>query len=380
MAAPLVKGWCPGALRPMESGDGWLVRIRPPGGELSPEQAAGIAQASLAYGNGVIDLSSRANLQLRGVREGAHAPLIDDLRALGLVDDDLATEAARNLVITPFRNDRTDRIAADLTQALAHAPALPGKFGFAVDTGVVPVLGQVSADIRLERAADGTLILRPDGHGLGQPVTESNAAAAAVSLAQWFLDMGGVRDGRGRMAQMIERGIIPEGCTMQPGPGVPAPLPGLCEDGALIGFAFGQVQAATLAGIGALGLAMRPTPWRMLLLVGCKTMPGDPTLITTAADPLLRVTACTGAPGCAQAMGPTRELARALAPLKAGQLHVSGCTKGCAHPGKADLTLVATSHGYNLIWGGAASDAPHLTDLPPHLIAQHLKARHASPL
>ena len=103
MAGPLVKGWCPGALRPMLSGDGWLVRIRPPLGVLTPVQAAGVARASLRYGNGVIDLSSRANLQLRGIRDGAHDALIDDLRELALVDADETAEAARNLIITPFR-------------------------------------------------------------------------------------------------------------------------------------------------------------------------------------------------------------------------------------------------------------------------------------
>ena len=76
-AAPEIRGWCPGALRPMPSGDGWLVRIRPPGGVLTPAQAAGIARAARAHGNGVLDLSQRANLQLRGVRPEAHAALID---------------------------------------------------------------------------------------------------------------------------------------------------------------------------------------------------------------------------------------------------------------------------------------------------------------
>jgi precorrin-3B synthase len=52
------------------------------------------------------------------------------------------------------------------------------------------------------------------------------------------------------------------------------------------------------------------------------------------ADPLRRVFACTGAPGCLQAHQPTRDLARALAPLvpKGAVLHVSGCAKGCALP------------------------------------------------
>ena len=38
------KGWCPGALRPMRSGDGLIVRLRPSCGELSAAQACEIAR------------------------------------------------------------------------------------------------------------------------------------------------------------------------------------------------------------------------------------------------------------------------------------------------------------------------------------------------
>ena len=42
--APRRKGWCPGALRPMETGDGLLARVRASGGRLSLDQAAAIAE------------------------------------------------------------------------------------------------------------------------------------------------------------------------------------------------------------------------------------------------------------------------------------------------------------------------------------------------
>ncbi|MEQ1672674.1 MAG: precorrin-3B synthase, partial [Hyphomicrobium sp.] len=41
-----IKGWCPGALRPMMSGDGLVVRVRPRAGRLTMAQALGIAQAA----------------------------------------------------------------------------------------------------------------------------------------------------------------------------------------------------------------------------------------------------------------------------------------------------------------------------------------------
>jgi precorrin-3B synthase len=382
MSAPEIKGWCPGALRPMQSGDGWLVRIRPPGGMLTPAQAAGIAKASQTHGNGILDLSSRANLQLRGVRPEAHAALIDDLSVLGLIDPDIASETARNIVVTPFwqARDGTQALAARLAAALTAAPPLPGKFGFAVDTGPNPVLTDTPADIRLERGMSGQLILRPDGHALGQAVTEGNAIDAALALAQWFLSTGGAPQGRGRMAAHLARAALPDGFTFAPAPPLPRPLPGAHPQGALVAFAFGQMPAAILADLAALGRDLRLTPWRMLLIEGLPRPRDLPGLITAPDDPLLRVTACTGAPGCPQAQGETRALARALAPLAGDGLHVSGCAKGCAHPGVAPVTLVATPQGYDLIRSGTAIDIPHLTGLSPARIAEVLKDRHAAPV
>lgn len=424
MTAWEIKGWCPGALRPMQSGDGLVVRIRPPMGRLSPKQAQAIAKAAQTHGNGIIDLSARANLQLRGVTEASHPHLIEDLRAHGLIDPDIETETLRNLIVTPFRTspptpslphqggreppkpsvspnadsqrppspqwggdgggghptEDTDTLAAILTAALARMPKLPGKFGFALDTGLRPVLTGASVDIRVERAVDGRLILRPEGHPLGQPVTD--LATDAIAMAEWFVTNGGVTDGRGRMAALIARGIIPPGCTAAPAEALPTPQPGLHRGGALVALAFGQMRAETLAALSALTHEIRPTPWRMLLLVGATTLPTIPGLITDPSDPILRITACTGAPACPQGLDDTRTLARQLARhLAPGQtLHISGCAKGCAHPGPAETTLTATGTGYDLIRHGTASDTPSLTGLSPQAIQDHLKALHAPSL
>ena len=390
---PEIKGWCPGALRPMQSGDGLVVRIRPPMGRLTPAQAQAIADAATTHGNGIIDLSARANLQLRGVTEASHPKLIGDLRAHGLIDPDIETETLRNLIVTPFRpmapphegeggrpHEIIETLAAALTSTLALLPRLPGKFGFALDTGPCPVLTKASADIRIERAKDGSLILRPDGHPLGQPVTD--LARNAIAMANWFVTSGGITNGRGRMAALIAKGIAPEGCTTAPAPPLPLPQPGLHPEGALVALAFGQMRAGTLLALAALGHEIRPTPWRMLFLVGATSLPEIPGLITDPTDPVLRVTACTGAPDCPQALGETRALARRLAPLLPGDLtlHLSGCAKGCAHPGACDLTLTATGSGYDLIRNGTASDIPSLTGLAPEAIQDLLKAPNAPQL
>lgn len=380
MTAWDIKGWCPGALRPMQSGDGLVVRIRPPMGRFTPTQSQAIAQAATTHGNGIIDLSARANLQLRGVTETSHPRLIDDLRAQGLIDPDIETESLRNLIVTPFRDAETTGLAATLTAALAKMPKLPGKFGFALDTGPHPVLTQASADIRVERAADGTLILRPDGHPLGQPVTD--LGRDAIAMAVWFTANGGITNGRGRMAALIAKGAIPPNCTLARADPLAPPTPGLHPVGALVALAFGQLRAETLHALATLGHEIRPTPWRMLLIVGATELPAIPGLITDPAEPILRITACTGAPDCPQALGDTRHLARHLAPLlaPAQTLHISGCAKGCAHPAPADLTLTANGRGYDLIRNGTASDTPSLADLTPQAIPDHLKALHAPQL
>jgi precorrin-3B synthase len=364
MAGFAVQGWCPGALRPMMSGDGLVVRVRPDLGRLTRAQGAGLAAAALAHGNGLIDLSSRGNVQLRGVSEASHPALIEDLRALGLIDADARAEARRNMLVTPFADAATYTLARALGVALAEGPDLPGKFGFAVDTGPQPVLTGVSADIRLERDGAGGLILRCDGMPFGAPVTAKAAPMAAVALARWFVASGGISEGRGRMAALVAKGGQPEGATVAPALAAKAPEPGLCAGGALVGFEFGQMRAETLGLLAGLG-DMRVTPWRMLLIEGLQELPGVEGLILTADNPLRRVIACTGAPGCLQARGPVRPLARRLAAdVPEGRtLHVSGCAKGCAHPGPADVTLVATASGFDRIVGGCAQDAPKASGL-----------------
>ena len=359
---PVIQGWCPGALRPMESGDGWVVRVRPRGGRLSQQQAAGIAALAAAHGNGWLDLSSRANLQIRGVSTASHTPLIHGLRALGLLDDDEMSEARRNVMVSPFAGTAGRAIAAALEARLTgfNAPDLPAKFGFAVDTGFPPVLRSAAADIRIE-GPDDNLVVRAQGSVVGARVTPQTAADRALELARWFLASGGAAGGRGRMAAHLAAGAKPPAdfCEIA-GPigDFPNPLPGRHPDGFLVGLAFGQIRSETLAQLGERG-ALRLTPWRMLMIEGLSAAPDLPELITDPDAPLLRVVACTGAPGCLHGLQPTRTLARALA-LQVPQgatLHVSGCAKGCAHPGVADFTLVAAQDGFLVARSAKATDA-----------------------
>ncbi len=374
--APQIQGRCPGALRPMMSGDGLIVRIRPPAGRLSQRQVAGIAALATSCGNGIIDLSNRANVQLRGVAEGRYDTLIGGLRALGLIDSDATVESRRNILITPFwtEGDASETLTAELTTVLAgsEAPDVSAKFGYAIDAGASPVLQGAPADIRLERGADGTLLVCAADHPLGKPVARADAVPQMLDLARWS------RSGGTRMSRLLANGTpLPHGFTAPRQAVVPAPQPGLYPAGALVATAFGQIDAITLATLAGLG-PLRVTPWRMLLIEGAVTLPARPSLICDPADPLLRVVACVGAPSCAQAHAATRTLARALARhVPPGQtLHVSGCAKGCAMPRAASVTLTATPAGFDLIRDATADAAPdhtglHTDDLPNYLQKAH---------
>ncbi|WP_102224958.1 precorrin-3B synthase [Acidimangrovimonas sediminis] len=365
-----IRGHCPGALRPMASADGLVVRIRPPLGVLTPAQARGLAPAAQRFGSAVLELTSRANLQIRGVPEAAHPALIAALSDLGLIDPDPATERARNLVVTPFHRDGdgTANLGRALTEVMLSAPPLPAKFGVALDCGTAPVLGATPADIRIERDGTGALLLRPDGLNHGRAVLPEEAPDALRALLDWFAHHGVGEDGRGRMRDAAA-GLC--GYDTLPAPAEVPPGAGPAHGGMLVAVPFGQMPAETLAALADAADELRLTPWRALFLPGvtcASALPeaqGKPGLITDPDDPLLRTHACTGAPGCPQAHAETRPLARALAAhLRPGQqLHVSGCAKGCAHPAPADLTITAGPEGYALARNARAGDPPHRNGL-----------------
>jgi precorrin-3B synthase len=86
--------------------------------------------------------------------------------------------------------------------------------------------------------------------------------------------------------------------------------------------------------------------------------------VVDAHDPRRHVVACAGAPACASAELPTRQLAPEVARAirswagTSNIVHLSGCSKGCAHPGPAALTLAGPNR---LILNGRAGDTPQAT-------------------
>lgn len=352
-----IKGWCPSAHRPMMSGDGLLVRIRPRKARLDAGKVHALCDLSQTYGNGMIDVTSRANLQIRGVTEAGFPALLERLISEGLVDADPAQEAKRSFTVMPFWR------AGDLTDRLAQAfetvaiPKLPDKMGVVVDTGAAPMLANTSGDFRFETTDDGALILRAEGAVRGHVIKEEDATSALTEMVDWFLATGGV--GSGRMARHLKVHALPEAWqTTRPRPSAGRPGPGGAIGGRIFGVPFGQAYAADLAElVGQTGArALRVTPWRMLFLE--EAMPvGMPGFLSTP-DPILDVHACPGAPACAQATVATRNLARMLGPQMTGTLHISGCDKGCARRAPAATTLVGRNGRFDLVLHGTPADTP----------------------
>ncbi|CAN5437764.1 precorrin-3B synthase [soil metagenome] len=383
----LAKGWCPGAHRPMASGDGLLVRIRPRLARLTASQTIALCELAQGFGSGFIDLTNRANLQLRGVQPGDHAAVIEALCRLDLLDADATRERWPAILVAPCwqTGDDTERIATALAARLAELPALPPKFGFAVDAGPAPVLGAASADVRIERGSSGGLIVRAHGAAAGHAVTAADAVTAALAMATWFAaTTASAEPAPRRMKLLLDTHTLPQALrpTEQPAAAATLPAPGVCQLGPVYGVAFGQIEATALARLlqdtGA--TALRLTPHRALILEGGRWRASSD-CSTQADDPLLHIYACPGAPSCASATVATRDLARALVrdiarDISSGfareatnhkrrSLHISGCAKGCARALAADITLVGRNGAFDLVRNGCAGDAPSHTGLAP---------------
>ena len=146
---------------------------------------------------------------------------------------------------------------------------------------------------------------------------------------------------------------------------LPLALPfGSMEASALISF----IETAEKIGATEIRLAPRRT---LLLLTSSaeaaeaiRTIAGNYGLLTSSTDPRLHIAACSGAPACASGKLATRDVAMETAQDAVALLdgsvtvHVSGCAKGCAHPGPAGLAIVGGENGAGLVVNGTAGHTP----------------------
>ncbi len=402
--ATLRRGWCPGALRPMLTGDGLLARVRVSSGRLSLDQAEAIAQCAARFGNGIIEISSRANLQLRGIRTTELAELQKRLSSFGVLDPDETSEGVRNILASPIA-DIDPSAVLDTAPLVARLEAclagdrdlrrLPAKFGFIIDGGGLLHLDEFASDVRFRASRAGpraALEIALDGDAAAVARCEPEQIGEAASkLARAFLGEAekfghDVRRMRHLTAKLGAGAIFERAQleTVSPPIGkrslvAPKAYLGQQQFGAAycvgVAPALGRMRADDLAfltresrRLGARDI--RLTPWRALIVTGLSPGAGAAlaasaraaNFITDPVDPLLAIVACAGAPACANAARDVRADALALAPnLPAGAgivLHLSGCAKGCARATASPMTLVAQPTGYDLMNNGRAGDAP----------------------
>lgn len=403
---------CPGALRLHSADDGRLARLRLPGGLLTYRQAEVLAAAAERLGDGRLDITSRGNVQLRGLGESCGAELAALLHEAGLLPSE-AHERVRNVVASPLAGldgqpyADVQLWARELDALLCGsraATALSGRFLFALDDGRRDVAG-LGADVTLLARPDGRTAVRTGANRSGPLVAAADAPRAALLAAETFLTVAGAGgSGAWRVrelpeaerygldaavaARLAEAGIAAEAeAGAEAGPGA---LPSAAEPppAGAIHSPDGTVALSVYAPLGRLsvaqwrtlyatdvpGTALRVTPWRGVIVPGLEPAAAHDLLdrLRTAGlvtDPGSRwhgVGACTGRPGCAKALSDVRADAAASVPAgPAGgtgglPVHWSGCARRCGHPGTTHVDVVATGEGgYDIsVRGPAPVTAP----------------------
>ncbi|TGE01938.1 nitrite reductase [Methylobacterium nonmethylotrophicum] len=472
------RGWCPGLARPMPTGDGMLVRLHPVAGRLSAAQARAAARAAREGGNGLLDVTARGNLQIRGVTAESHAHVVAILGEAGLGDVRHDGGPQRLTLSAPFAGAACLAVVAALEAIGREVPGLPAKTLVAVEDeagglgpveadlwvrvtttphgrclpdgtpdfpsprgrgeAFAPFWGEGSAKREGEGVSTDVALPAPPPHPRGEPAVRGSLRSlngnTALSPPAGRGDMRSAQrsnlraDAPGTRATVLQLAVAtPDGPTwLAPlpastglatvrtlllglatsgarrmralpvpqrdallsglAPGEPAPAttthpPGRHARALLAELPFGRCDAALLDrlagwseshGDGHLAL----TPSRGVALIARdeaaaeaqRGAAGAAGLIVDPADPRRAVAACPGAPACASggtpAQGDAPRLAAAFAHLArlGATAHVSGCPKGCAHPGPATLTLVGRPDGrYGVVPEGHAGTETDLT-------------------
>ena len=393
---------CPGALRLAEAADGYLARVRLPGGLVTGAQLRVLAGLAGELGDGRVELTSRGNVQLRALAAGSAGPLTAALTDAGLLPS-LDHDRVRNVLASPLAGldgggDLTGLVRA-LDAGLCARPrlaGLPGRFLFAIDDGRGDVAG-LGADVVAEVRPDGAVVsgLAVSGHA-------DRVVAVMLAFAEAFLDeraagagtpwrIADLPDGAAERIRAAVAGrfalaaaplpsaeqdqeqdqeqeqeyrasaLRPVGVVRCPvesdGRQTPRSVPHHGFDSAVLIAPLGRLTAAQATWLSdhTTDRQARITPWRSVVLPDQpdprETLRGAAHLGFGVDDssPWLRVTACAGRPGCASALADVQSDAAAFAARWPGRIvHVSGCGRHCGRPAATEIDVTATSEGYQV--------------------------------
>jgi ferredoxin-nitrite reductase len=92
---------CPDIYHPAIARDGLLTRLRIPGGELNDVQCQTIAKLLAKIGLDYVQVTNRANLQLRSLAQDLDRDLLTQLAGCGLAANNTAVDGIRNVMLSP---------------------------------------------------------------------------------------------------------------------------------------------------------------------------------------------------------------------------------------------------------------------------------------
>jgi precorrin-3B synthase len=383
----------------MTTGDGLLVRLLPIG-TIALDAFAGLCAAARQHGNGIVEVTSRGSIQIRGLSAASAPRFAAAIAALGIAAED-GIPVLTNPLAGLDAQDIIDAgaLAADLRVALARnslTQRLAAKVSVAIDGGEALNLDRLAADVRLRAEAlqNGVVVRIGVGgdHGTASDlgaVSPNDGIAVVMRLLEVLAQRGRgarARDIRAAEGIAVFRSAVEDLLVVSALPRLrgnerqePIGLHRL-RDGTFaygMGLAFGHADAMALqrltdAAKAAGARGMRAAPGRALMIVGLTQQTASSVaaaaealgFIVHADDPRRHVVACAGAPICASADIAARAIApqfvAAAAPHLDGsfKIHISGCAKGCAHPAPVALTVVGTPAGCALIRNGSTRDTP----------------------
>ncbi|CAM5486344.1 cobalamin biosynthesis protein CobG [Streptomyces badius] len=399
---------CPGTLRLHRADDGALARVRVPGGVLSADRADALLAAAERFGDGELHLTSRGNVQLRGLGAECGGALAELLTAAGLLPS-AAHERARNIVASPLAGlggstpvsgwlSELDRLVC----GSAAAASLSGRFLFALDDGRGDV-DALGADVTLIAAGDSCLLRIGTADEVFR-VPSGEGPRAALLAAEAFLraarDSGAWRvkdlpdDVRAALVRAVKAAAGPAVDRPRPRTATPpAPGPHGSSNAISVDVPLGRLTSAQWRPLTETarrhGGELRLTPWRGIVVPGPFGRPEDAAaaldalaaagLITAPDSPWAGVGACIGRPGCAKSLSDVRaEAGAAVGPVGRLPVYWSGCERRCGHPHGEWIDVVVTPDGHRISHvRGERRDPPRTVRDDPAALAAAVAAARA---
>lgn len=391
---------CPGLFRIVPSRDGGICRIKLPRGVVTSTQLRVIISAADQFASAV-EATNRSNIQIRGVRAGCEDALVAALVKAGLGPRTMGADDVRNVMVSPTAGldaaaivDVTalaDRILARL-EAQPNYHALSPKFSIQIDGGESVAMLEHPNDIWFAaidttRFAFGLAGCPGDHAGTAGIVATKDVEATLFALLDLFIAESGKTNRTGTvisrfrhlLADIAADEIVmrlpvpiardaPTWRRAMPtafghlGPRLQAQI-GLASVGAVP--PLGRLSSAMLHGLADLAdmharREIRMTPWQSVVLPNVAMAAAPKVLqqlealgfVTQDDRALAGTVTCAGSVGCNSGLADTKSDALALAArLDAHKvdvfgLHLTGCSKSCAAPRPAPVTLLGISPGH----------------------------------